>query len=478
MSLVTETMARGVTLGTCFPPSAKCIDWPLATFFYLEKAPTDAQLEDTMRRIISLERLRSTVVKVGRDKYAWSVLEGMEKRIHEHVTRKEVRSAEELRAEMDALVNSNLEGKGTRPLWDITVLTLKKGVKWVPAPGGSETPPPVVCIRVSHAIGDGLSLVGVLPKLCDGVDGGAVQTLDFKRRALPSPTSIFTSSSSSSFSSVLSSFPPFKFLAQLFALVYYLYHCLVAMLAAFATPFGTHDTKTALCDTSKKIANSGVRRLVISPSFPLADLKEVRARFGCTVNDVVTACLSGAIQRYQKHFNDPMAEKRPRIRAAVPYAFPKRPKDCLTNSWTFVTLPLVTGPMDIKERLRKTQQVCNLMKTTPGAWATNVLNIISNKLLGFDFQSQTVYDFMSRHSLVFTNVPGPTAPVMMFGNKVREMGFGIGNLVNQFIVVSYAGNLGLSMVLDTDEIKDAHLIGKFFLEEINELRKKPHDDEK
>jgi len=396
------------------------------------------------------------------------VLEGMEKRIHEHVKRKEVGSAEELRAEMDVLVNSTLEGKGTRPLWDITVLTLKKGVKWVPAPGGSETPPPVVCIRVSHAIGDGLSLVGVMRKLCDGVDGGTVQTLDFKRRALPPPTSIFTSSSSF----VLSSFPPIKFLAQLFALVYRLYHCLVAVLAAFATPVGPYDTKTAFCDTSKKVANSGVRRLVFCPSFPLADLKEVRARFGCTVNDVVTACLSGAIQRYQKRFNDPTAEEKPRIRAAVPYSFPIRPKDRLTNSWTFVTVPFVTGPMDIEERLRKTQQVCNLMKTTPGGWATKTLNIISNKLLGFDFQSKTVYDFLSRHSLVFTNVPGPTAPVMMFGNKVREMGFGIGNLVNQINAVSYAGNLGLSLVLDTDEVKDAHLIGKFFLEEISELRKK------
>ena len=27
MSLVTETMARGVKIGSCFPPSAKCIDW-------------------------------------------------------------------------------------------------------------------------------------------------------------------------------------------------------------------------------------------------------------------------------------------------------------------------------------------------------------------------------------------------------------------------------------------------------------------
>ena len=65
-------------------------------------------------------------------------------------------SEEELRVEMDELVNSPLQGNGTRPLWDVTVLTLKKGAKWVPSTtGGSVNPPPVVCLRVSHSIGGG-----------------------------------------------------------------------------------------------------------------------------------------------------------------------------------------------------------------------------------------------------------------------------------------------------------------------------------
>ena len=39
MSLVTEALARGVVEGTAFPPAAKCPDFPLATFFYLDAAP-------------------------------------------------------------------------------------------------------------------------------------------------------------------------------------------------------------------------------------------------------------------------------------------------------------------------------------------------------------------------------------------------------------------------------------------------------
>ena len=60
--------------------------------------------------------------------------------------------------------------------------------------------------------------------------------------------------------------------------------------------------------------------------------------------------------------------------------------------------------------------------------------------------------------MVFTNVPGPTAPVTMFRNQVTEMTFGVGNLVNQVSVVSYAGKMGISLVVDPDEVPDAHLI--------------------
>ena len=76
---------------------------------------------------------------------------------------------------------------------------------------------------------------------------------------------------------------------------------------------------------------------------------------------------------------------------------------------------------------------------------------------------------MSRHSLVFTNVPGPTKPVRIFGQEARAMTFGVGNIVNQVSVVSYAGKMSLSLVVDPDEVPEAHEIGTFFLEELRAL---------
>ena len=60
----------------------------------------------------------------------------------------------------------------------------------------------------------------------------------------------------------------------------------------------------------------------------------------------------------------------------------------------------------------------------------------------------------------------------MFGSKVRDMVFGIGNLVTQVSVLSYAGRVGLSLVVDTDEVKEAHRIGDFFKQELDQLLRK------
>ena len=41
--------------------------------------------------------------------------------------------------------------------------------------------------------------------------------------------------------------------------------------------------------------------------------------------------------------------------------------------------------------------------------------------------------------------------------------------MNQVSVVSYAGKMGISLVVDPDEVPDAHLIGDYFREELDAL---------
>ena len=250
----------------------------------MDAAPSDEDLMDTMRRIVSFDRLRSKVVSTGKKgRFQWSEMDNAEERLMDHVSRREVSSESKLRDAMDQLLLTPLDVD--KPLWDITVLTLCDGATWNPSPGGPDRKPPVVCVRVSHAIGDGISLVSILNRMC----GGDVETVDFKRRA----------NTSYSLSACVSN--PMKILY----FFVWVFNCIYAVITAVGTPFGPHDSKTAFCDTSKKVVYSGKRTMVNCPGFALSDLKEVKTKMGCTVNDVVCACLAGALHKYQEYRSDP-----------------------------------------------------------------------------------------------------------------------------------------------------------------------------
>lgn len=470
MSLMTETIARGALEGSAFPPTAKCPDFPLATFFYLDAAPTDADLMTTMRKIVAFENLKSKVVPDGKKKhgYVWEEVVDIEASLAGHVTRVEVQSEQELCEKMDALLVSPLDT--TRPLWDVCVLTLKTGADWVPSPGGPKRKPPVVCVRVSHAVGDGLSLVNVLTHLTDG----DAALLDFKRRSLGKKTTVMQYMTSPSI---------------LAAFIVWVFNCIAAVLAAVSTPVGRRDSHTAFYDATETVRYSGSRKMITCEGFKLADIKAVKTKFGCTVNDVVCACLAGALHRYDNEMtkrnesvsNDSSSKNNKKIYAKTPYtraaiAIPfidGRPKDplFLCNRWTFVSLVLATGfGKTIVDRLRLTKRRCDLMKTTPAAHALAALNVVAANLLGPAFQSQTIYDVMSKHTMVFTNVPGPTKAITLFnGKKVQAMTFAVSNLINQVSVMSYDGAMGFSLVVDPEKTVDSYLVGEYFADELKEL---------
>jgi len=125
--------------------------------------------------------------------------------------------------------------------------------------------------------------------------------------------------------------------------------------------------------------------------------------------------------------------------------------------------------MSAAERLLKAQKVCNFMKRSPEPYVTRALNKLV-AAAGPDVQRQVVFDYMSRHSMVFTNVPGPTEPILFMGSRVRDIVFACSNLVNQVSVLSYAGQLRLTLVVDPDVTPDADYIGEAFAREIRTLR--------
>lgn len=449
MNTLTATLARATLRGSAFPAKLKCVDYPLVPTFYVDAAPSDDDLRAFIRTLEEFPQFRSRAVPAnGRSaktlkSLRWALDDADD--AMSRVTRVEVASAREMREVMDRETLRPFDVNA--PLWDCVVVTMKAGATW-DEDDARFPAPPAVMLRVSHAIGDGISLVEVLKKVTTSLNGGELKMLDFQRRAPAAHASV---------------------LAAIWSVLTFLFLCVYGTLKALLTAAGPYDTYSTFKGVKAPYAFTGKRQIVVCPPVSMEDLKAVKSASGCTVNDVVVSALAGAIQKYHIKMGDKQGDRKPFIRAACPYAFPGRAQAVLTNSWTFVSLTLPMGVMSVADRLKKAHKVCNTMKRSPEPYVTRALNEIVN-IAGPNVQRQIVCDYMTRHSMVFTNVPGPTEPILLFGKRVRDIVFACANIINQVSVLSYAGHLRLTLVVDSDVTPDAEYIGQMFSEEIAALK--------
>ena len=85
------------------------------------------------------------------------------------VKRVEVATVEELIAVTNEATLTPLDPNA--PLWDCVAVTRKKGGEAWDGENEGFPEPPVVLLRISHAIGDGIALVNVLKKISTALDG-------------------------------------------------------------------------------------------------------------------------------------------------------------------------------------------------------------------------------------------------------------------------------------------------------------------
>ena len=461
MSPMDESLARASLTSGVHPPHAGAIDYPLVAFFQMKSVPSDEHVQGILNKLAKFPRFRCKVEPVVEGnvlgKLHWVPTEI---RFQKHVTRRDdVHTHEELDKIKNELLMKPLQTDV--PLFDVFVLSSSKGRSNNRSKssenGDSESSiKPVLAIRYSHAIGDGVHAVKVLEHIACGLDGEPVKMVHWKR-----------SKKKKEFKNAW---------AMMLDCLYFVWVFMVGFCRAVFTAFGPADNKTVIRDEPVKW--SGKREITTSTPIALEELKAVRAAFKCTINDVVVSCIAGAVQRYMEARDCPFTKKpSTRVRAIIPFAtIPKKEMEnmkkdpyTLKNLFTFVSLRLSMGPCSATERLKRTMKKTYDLKRSPEAAITIFLNAIIGKL-GSAMQKQTVYDYMSRHSMVLTNVPGPVERVRLAGIEVETVDFACANLINQVSVLSYAGEIRLTLVTDPEVVKDAHTIAEYFLKEIKSLK--------
>lgn len=205
----------------------------------------------------------------------------------------------------------------------------------------------------------------------------------------------------------------------------------------------------------------------------LDEIKEVRRAFGCSLNDVVLAVVTGSMQRYLQRRNVNPADIDFRVMAPVSVR-PEEQRGALGNQVSAWIVELPIGEVDPREQIRtiaaRTAELKQKRSAVGAAVLTEAAEWGSSTLLALG--ARNVSRFLPFNTVV-TNVPGPQIPIYMSGSRllrtyplvpvVDNMGLGIAQM-------SYDGKLCWGFNADYDLIPDLHAVVQATEDAFDELK--------
>jgi diacylglycerol O-acyltransferase / wax synthase len=215
----------------------------------------------------------------------------------------------------------------------------------------------------------------------------------------------------------------------------------------------------------------GVRKNVAWDSqLGLDEVKAVGKAMGASVNDVLLACVAGAIGSYLADKGD--SPEGQEIRAMVPVNL--RPMDKahqLGNRFGLVPLVLPVGLANPVERLfavRKRMQ--ELKGSFQPIMAFGLLSVAG--LLIKPVQHQLLNLFAKKATAVMTNVPGPAKPLQFCGSTVTQVMFWVpqsGDIGMGVSILTYAGRVQFGLITDAKLCPDPEAIVRRLKSEFEKL---------
>eukprot|EP00520_Triparma_pacifica_P006539 CAMPEP_0118667660 /NCGR_PEP_ID=MMETSP0785-20121206/19912_1 /TAXON_ID=91992 /ORGANISM="Bolidomonas pacifica, Strain CCMP 1866" /LENGTH=471 /DNA_ID=CAMNT_0006562143 /DNA_START=14 /DNA_END=1430 /DNA_ORIENTATION=- len=352
-------------------------------------------------------------------------------------------SDDEVHTKIENLLHDSTRNRNL-PWWEIVRIEAPKGCR------------SAIVIRIDHVIGDGISLVNLMEQILTDNDGAKLDE-------------IIPASMSKKFNRKLSFGQKF---CQFFKIIYYFF-------VVLGLPVGSFDTKTAFrANMGAKMDYTWKRKLIRFQALPLDYVKKLKSEGGVSLNDVMFTCLGGAIRRYNIAQNCEVTDKKKkniRCRALMPVAFPRPNVDkndksaILRNKWVFVGADFGVGYEDVVERLRYVNGNMNVMKNSPLAGVQLAVQESIPPKLPLNAGRKTVHDTFVRHSVIFSNVPGPEKIVKFGGQEVMETQMYFNNLLPQVGILSYRGNIFMNMNMDTEAIPGGEMMPVYFAREMLDL---------
>jgi WS/DGAT/MGAT family acyltransferase len=203
---------------------------------------------------------------------------------------------------------------------------------------------------------------------------------------------------------------------------------------------------------------------------PLDQVKAVGKALGCSVNDVLLACVAGSIGRYlHDRGEDPSGKD---IRAMVPVNLrPLEEAWQLGNRFGLAPVVLPIGIDNPVERVYEVRARMHQLKDSYQPLLAYALLAVSG-LLTKTLQDALANVFLDKTTAVMTNVPGPAKALKFCGSSLRQSIFWVpssGNVGMGVSIVSYAGGVQFGLITDSQRCPDPQKIIDKFAPEFESL---------
>jgi diacylglycerol O-acyltransferase / wax synthase len=436
MSFSSQLMIAGA-----FPKKATVAPPLIHAVYFFKKAPKLENVKQSCSRLFDYLRWRCSPEYNSVTK-TWEFID-CDHNIDDHTAHLTVNSEAEIYDTMDRLSKDDFSSMTGKPLWKFYLIENKSN-------GLS-----AIFCQIHHVIGDGISLVVALKKIFDDKSGAplsfdlssAKTKAGVKKTAKKGPSAI----------------------SMLFTLLKSTWRVLTLGMSKFDSDISfTVKNKE---DTAMSIATN---KFVFFPTLRLSFVKAIKEKAGGTVNDVMLSLTTGAIRRYCQGRGDALPPGL-QVRALMPYAFPRSanemddPTRCMRNKWSFLSVPLPMDALSVTDRIDQCHATMESIKTSVDAIVQLFLqDHVLSKAPEFLIH-KTAFDSIARHSLIFSNVPGPQRTAYFAGEPVVGLQAMFPNLINQVLIISYNGCVFMNMAVDSAIIRDIPALQKAFLDEAIEL---------
>ena len=223
--------------------------------------------------------------------------------------------------------------------------------------------------------------------------------------------------------------------------------------------------------TSLKGAPNGTKHVAWSEPLPLDEIKVIGKALGCSINDVLMACVAGAIGSYLRNKGDDVPEDT-ELRAMVPVNLRKPGKEHKLGN-AFGLVPLVL-PIGLEDPMVRLMEVRKRMDELKGGYQALVAMAVLGVLGATPRQMQNEIQnyFARKATAVMSNVPGPQVPLYLAGSQLDQIMFWVpqsGDIGVGVSILSYNGGVQFGLVIDNAIASNPHDIIHRFQPEFEKL---------